>query len=96
MGYEWDPHKAIRNLRKHKVDFADTITVFEDTLALTVDEDSLDEERFNTVGTDLLDDFWSCVGLCGETIFGLFPPAKRRPQNVGNIAKAYEKGIRFQ
>ena len=54
MGYEWDPQKASRNLRKHKVDFADTITVFEDTLALTVDDDCPDEERFNTVGTDLL------------------------------------------
>ncbi len=54
MGYEWDLQKAIRNLRKHKVDFADTIAVFEDTLALTVDDDSPDEERFNTVGTDSL------------------------------------------
>jgi uncharacterized protein len=54
MGYEWDPQKASKNLRKHKVDFADTITVFEDALALTIDDDFPDEERFNTVGTDLL------------------------------------------
>jgi uncharacterized DUF497 family protein len=24
MEYEWDPQKAAQNLRKHKVDFADT------------------------------------------------------------------------
>ena len=54
MEYEWDPHKAVRNRRKHQVDFADTIAVFEDVLALTVDDNDPDEERFNTVGTDLL------------------------------------------
>ena len=54
MEYEWDPEKAARNLRKHQVDFADTIAVFEDALALTVDDDCPDEERFNTIGTDFL------------------------------------------
>ncbi len=54
MGYEWDPQKAAGNLRKHKVDFADTIALFEDSLALTVDDDFPDEERFNTIGSDSL------------------------------------------
>ncbi len=54
MGYEWDPQKAVRNRRKHQVDFADTIAVFEDVLALTVADNYPDEERFNTVGTDFL------------------------------------------
>lgn len=54
MGYEWDPQKAGQNLRKHQVDFADTIAVFEDALALTANDNYPDEERFNTVGTDSL------------------------------------------
>jgi uncharacterized protein len=54
MEYEWDPRKAAQNLRKHKVNFADTVAVFEDTLAMTLKDDYPAEERFNTIGTDIL------------------------------------------
>jgi uncharacterized protein len=30
MDYEWDPDKAAANLRRHDVDFADAVGVFED------------------------------------------------------------------
>jgi uncharacterized DUF497 family protein len=47
-----DPAKAASNLKKHKVSFAEAITVFEDPLASTLPDDqhSLDEDRFITVG----------------------------------------------
>jgi uncharacterized DUF497 family protein len=35
MGFQWDLAKARANLRKHGVDFADAVGVFEDPLALT-------------------------------------------------------------
>ena len=35
-GFEWDVQKARANLRKHGVDFADAVAVFEDDLALTM------------------------------------------------------------
>ena len=54
MGYEWDPQKAAVNLRKHKVDFADAVGVFEDPLAITVSDDRHEETRFVTMGTDFL------------------------------------------
>jgi hypothetical protein len=55
MEYEWDPNKADSNLRKHKgVAFADAIGALEDDLALTIDDDYPDEERFITIGTDFL------------------------------------------
>lgn len=51
--FEWDEEKAAANLRKHGVDFADAVLVFEDDLALTLrDPDSEDEERFVTLGHD--------------------------------------------
>lgn len=51
--FEWDEEKAAANLRKHGVDFADAVLVFEDDLALTLrDPDSEDEERFLTLGHD--------------------------------------------
>lgn len=53
MEFEWDGEKAAANLRKHGVDFADAVQVFDDDLALTMrDPDSGPEERFITMGND--------------------------------------------
>ncbi len=53
--YEWDAGKAQRNLRKHGVDFADAVAVFEDEYALTMrDPFSAGEERWISVGLDAL------------------------------------------
>ena len=46
MSFEWDPQKAASNQRKHKVDFADAATVFEDEAGITIDDDTPAEERF--------------------------------------------------
>jgi len=52
---EWDPEKAISNLRKHGIDFADAVSALGDDLAVTIPDDSPDERRFVTVGMDALD-----------------------------------------
>ena len=52
MEFEWDRKKAISNLKKHGVDFADAVSVFEDERAITIPEDYPDEERFITIGVD--------------------------------------------
>jgi len=52
--FEWDERKARANLRKHKVDFADAVTVFEDDQAVTVCREHAEEERYVTVGIDAL------------------------------------------
>jgi uncharacterized protein len=53
-GYEfqWDPAKALSNIRKHGVSFEEAATVFLDALALTVYDaaSSQDEERWFTLG----------------------------------------------
>lgn len=54
VSYEWDPRKSASNLRKHKIDFADAATVFEDEFALTIDDDDQEEKRFVTIGMDAL------------------------------------------
>jgi uncharacterized DUF497 family protein len=50
--FEWDPKKAAKNLRKHKVSFTEAATIFSDPLSVTVrDPDhSLEESRYITVG----------------------------------------------
>lgn len=55
VAYEWDAGKARPNLRKHDVDFADAVAIFEDEYALTMrDSFSEDEERWISIGMDSL------------------------------------------
>jgi hypothetical protein len=53
-GFEWDERKARTNLRRHRVDFADAATVFEEVRAVTIVDEEPDEERYATIGTDAL------------------------------------------
>ncbi len=54
MDYQWDDNKAEANLKKHKIDFADAVTVFNDDLAITIADDYPAEERFATIGIDAI------------------------------------------
>jgi uncharacterized DUF497 family protein len=56
MKIEWDIFKAAENLRKHNVSFEEAETVFDDPLALTVNDEShsFDEYRFITIGESLI------------------------------------------
>ncbi len=52
MEFEWDPKKAAKNLRKHKVSFGEAATIFNDPLSVTVtDPDhSTEENRYIVIG----------------------------------------------
>ena len=52
MDVEWDEPKARSNLQKHGVDFSDAVTALEDPFALTIPDDSTEEERFASLGLD--------------------------------------------
>ncbi len=55
MFYQWDAEKADSNLKKHGIDFADAVGVFEDEWALTIKEHHVgNEQRFVTLGMDFL------------------------------------------
>lgn len=55
MNYQWDPAKAAANVKKHSVEFADAVGVFNDPGALTIeDPDSEGEQRFLSLGLDFL------------------------------------------
>jgi len=54
VDYEWNPVKARTNLRDHRIDFADAVTVFSDEYALTIEDDYPDEERYAVIGLDAL------------------------------------------
>lgn len=52
LRFEWDPRKAVLNLRKHGISFDEAASVFGDLLSLTISDpdSSLDEARFITLG----------------------------------------------
>ena len=52
LEFEWEPDKAVKNLRKHTVSFQEAATVFGDETGATVyDPDHLEaEDRFLTIG----------------------------------------------
>ena len=52
LSYEWDPNKAIANIEKHGIDFADAVTVFDDLNAVTIDDPNYEEQRFITMAMD--------------------------------------------
>ena len=56
MKFSWDPRKADSNLRKHGVAFDEAITVFNDPLALILDdiEHSEEEHREIIIGYSVL------------------------------------------
>jgi uncharacterized protein len=55
MDYEWDPRKADSNRRKHGIDFADAVAVFEDPFAIACADQWPGEPRHVAVGKDFLD-----------------------------------------
>ena len=51
--FEWDPIKAAANLKKHGVEFADAVGVFEDERAISIEDgDAEREQRFYVIGLD--------------------------------------------
>jgi uncharacterized DUF497 family protein len=69
--FEWDPEKAIVNIRKHGVTFREAAMVFNDTLAITYYDDAHSdyEPRFVTLGiSDKGRVLVVCHTLIGEAI----------------------------
>lgn len=52
MEFEWNPDKAVINLRKHGISFQEAATVFDDSLSVTFpDPDhSIGEDRYVIIG----------------------------------------------
>ncbi len=55
QGYQWDRRKSKSNHQQHGIYFADTVPIFEDEFAITVEDDYEEEQRFIRLGMDV---FW--------------------------------------
>ena len=54
MRIVWDLKKAAANISKHSIEFSYAATVLDDPLAVTIEDRRHGEQRFVTVGSDLL------------------------------------------
>jgi hypothetical protein len=90
MDLEFDPRKAIENLRKHGVSFAHAEQALRDPSGITIeDPDAKDEVRFVTLGMDAL----------GRILIVIHTPRGARTRMISarkaskSEAALYEKGI---
>ena len=54
MNIAWDTKRAAANIRSHGVEFSHAGTVLDDPMAVTVEDTRHGEQRFVTVGSDIL------------------------------------------
>ena len=54
MKVVWDTRKAARNIRHHGIEFSDAATVLDDPMAVTIEDTRHGEQRFITVGVDVI------------------------------------------
>ncbi|MBM4278593.1 MAG: BrnT family toxin [Deltaproteobacteria bacterium] len=54
MNVVWDIKKAGANIRNHGVEFSHAATVLDDPMAITIEDTRHTEQRFITIGSDLL------------------------------------------
>ena len=67
--FDWDPNKALSNVRKHKVSFRQAMSVFSDPYQISVYdvEHSDDEDRWHTLGRDFAGNLLVVVHTAEET-----------------------------
>jgi uncharacterized protein len=93
VNFEWDPAKARRNRRGHRVSFQEAATVFGDPLALTLpDPDhSLSEQRFITIGTSSTNRILVVAHTDRDEASGLSAPAGQQCASENTMKKRAEK-----
>ena len=90
MDVFWNPSKARSNLKKHEVRFADASTVLFDPAALTIeDTDSVEEQRFVTIGRDATGKVLVVVYTWREDNIRLISARRANRWEI----RAYEEGL---
>lgn len=85
MRVVWDLNKAVANIRDHGVEFSHAATVLDDPMAVTIDDARHDEQRFVTVGSDIV----------GRTLVVVYSYAGEDEIRLISARKATPKERRF-
>ncbi len=54
MDVVWDTEKAALNIRNHGIEFSHAATVLDDPMAVTIEDTRHGEQRFITIGADII------------------------------------------
>jgi uncharacterized DUF497 family protein len=90
-----DPNKAKSNLKKHGVRFADAVSVFEDENAITIEDEHESENRFITIGRDILLRILVVVYTFRGHIIRIISARKAAAREKRYMRNKNEKRIRF-
>jgi uncharacterized protein len=91
MRYRWDREKDGRNFRKHGVHFADAVSVLEDDLALTIEDDFIEERRWVTLGQDLFGRLLVVVYVWRGDEIRVISARKAQPKERREYRRKHEK-----
>ena len=91
MRYQWNREKAEQNFRKHGVHFADAVSVLEDNLALTIEDESSEERRWVTLGQDLFGRLLVVVYIWRGDEIRIISARKASPKERRQYGSKHEK-----
>jgi len=81
MNIVWDIRKATANIRNHGIEFSHAATVLDDPLAVTIEDTRYGEQRFVTIGSDILGRILVVVyGYSGEEEIRIISARKATPK----------------
>ena len=81
MRLVWDIGKSAANIRDHGIEFSHAATVLDDPMAITIEDTRHGEQRFVTVGSDLLGRIFVVVyAYSGEEEIRLISARKATPK----------------
>ena len=89
LKYQWDKNKAEKNHEKHGILFSDAVSIFQDDLASTIEDDCQDEQRFVTLGMDALGRLLVVVYTWRGNDIRIISARKATPRE----RKQYEEGL---
>lgn len=92
MLFDWDPKKAEKNLKKHRVSFEEATTVFLGGPVLELEDRDYDEQRFIVIGFSARMRVLVVVYVYrDEDVTKIISARKAEPSEV----REYEKRVRF-
>ena len=81
MNIVWDTKKAALNIRNHGIEFSHAATALDDPMAVTIEDTRHGEQRFVTVGADIIGRILAVVYACsGEEEIRLISARKATPK----------------
>ena len=92
MNYEWSTDKATANFKKHGIDFADAVGVFEDEHAITIEDNDAEGERvfIPSAWISFYETWWSSTHIGALTPLGSFRRVRQQGKRERHMKNEYD------